>query len=383
MNGAFIALAACLLALGGAACGNGAPGGQTSGGSNGGAAGRAGAGAMPGGAAGHATAGSGGVAGTSSPTGGAAGVAGTGGVSGGAAGPGGAAGGAPGGAAGGAAGTSAEDPSSVDVYLIGGQSNADGQGYSKNLPSGFTIDTRVQIYYSADKNQGVQARTWIPNCAASGGVDFCNLGATFGPELGFGNAIQAFYPSRRIALIKHSKSGTNLYSQWAPGSSPTDTGHFGPEFTTFVNTVTGGLEALKSRGLHPVLRGMLWQQGEADADAGGQNYGPNLQAFIRRVREQWTAPDMLFIYGYVYPVAAAASNRTGRDVVRAAEKDVDQDSGAALATRRAFVVETDGLEMRAQDPNVCGIVANDQIHFGTAGQLELGKRMAVKVHDEL
>lgn len=277
----------------------------------------------------------------------------------------------------------ADDPNAVDVYLIGGQSNADGQGYSNNLPAGFTINTKVQIYYSSDKNQGVQANTWIPNCAASGGVDFCNLGATFGPELSFGNNIQSFYPNRQIAIIKHSKSGTNLYSQWAPGKSPTDTANFGPEFKTFVKTVDGGLKALKSKGLKPVIRGMLWQQGEADANDGGQNYGTNLKNFIGRVREQWSTPDMLFIYGYVYPVADAMDNKAGRDIVRAAEKNIDQDSGNALATKRAFVVETDGLELRADDPNVCSFVANDRVHFGTAGQLELGKRMAIKIHDKL
>jgi hypothetical protein len=272
----------------------------------------------------------------------------------------------------------ADDPNTVDVYLIGGQSNATGQGYIKNIPSSLTINTKVQLYHSADINSGGVASTWMTLRPASEGADYCNLGLRFGPELSFGNNIQSFYSNRQIAIIKHAKSGTNLYSQWAPGSSPSDSVHFGPEFKTFVNTVDGGLKALKSRGLKPVIRGMLWQQGEADADDGGQNYGTNLKNFIARVREQWNSPDMLFVYGYVYP---ASNFGTGRDIVRAAEKNIDQDSGDALATRRAFVVETDDLELRAADPNNC--IANDKVHFGTAGQLELGKRMAIKVHDRL
>lgn len=55
--------------------------------------------------------------------------------------------------------------------------------------------------------------------------------------------------------------------------------------------------------------------------------------------------------------------------------------GDALATKGAFVVETHDLELRAGDPNSC--YKSDLIHFGTAGQLELGKRMATKVHDKL
>jgi hypothetical protein len=44
-------------------------------------------------------------------------------------------------------------------------------------------------------------------------------------------------------------------------------------------------------------------------------------------------------------------------------------------------VVTDTLELRANDPNTC--YASDKIHFGTPGQLDLGRLMATKVHDQL
>ena len=141
------------------------------------------------------------------------------------------------------------------------------------------------------------------------------------------------------------------------------------------------MKALREQGKVPVLRAMLWQQGENDADLGGQtaaSYGQNLSALIARVRAQWGAPNMLFVYGYVYP---KSNYGTGRDQVREGEKNVDQDSGDALATKGAFVVETDDLELRADDSSSC--YPSDLIHFGTAGQLELGRRMAAKVHDKL
>ena len=62
----------------------------------------------------------------------------------------------------------------------------------------------------------------------------------------------------------------------------------------------------------------------------------------------------------------------------AGERDVDQDSGSALATRGAFVVATDDLDHRATDPGTR--YPNDHLHFGTAGTLELGRRMAEKMH---
>ncbi|MGC9355792.1 MAG: hypothetical protein ACP5D9_18240, partial [Mariniphaga sp.] len=36
----------------------------------------------------------------------------------------------------------------IDVYLIGGQSNATGQGYMKNIPDDFEIDKSVHFFYS-------------------------------------------------------------------------------------------------------------------------------------------------------------------------------------------------------------------------------------------
>lgn len=42
----------------------------------------------------------------------------------------------------------------VDVILIGGQSNATGQGYMRNIPSSFDIDKNVMFYYSKYLNQG-------------------------------------------------------------------------------------------------------------------------------------------------------------------------------------------------------------------------------------
>ena len=42
----------------------------------------------------------------------------------------------------------------VDVFLIGGQSNATGQGYVRNIPRSFEVDTTVMFYYSRYLNGG-------------------------------------------------------------------------------------------------------------------------------------------------------------------------------------------------------------------------------------
>jgi hypothetical protein len=347
---------------------SGAMNGGTSGGTlaPGGATASAG-GASAGGAAGAGGTSASGSAGSAASTG-SGGVSGNGGASGGG-------GDAQGGNAG-SAGSTTSDPLAIDVYLIAGQSNATGQGYTKNLPNGFMVPPDIELYTSGAPHldSGAAANSWIALRAASESPD------RFGPELGFGVEIRKHHPSRKLAIIKHAHSGTDLHSQWAPGASSSDRSDWGPQYVVFVDTVTPALEALRARGLHPLIRATLWQQGENDAESASSanDYGKNLAAFIGRVREQFQAPNMTFVYGYVLP---PPNSGAGRDAVRKGQAAVDEASGDPLSVKGAHVVTTDDLSQRADDPGTP--YPNDHLHFGSQGQLDLGKRMASKVHDQL
>ncbi len=60
-------------------------------------------------------------------------------------------------------------------------------------------------------NSGSTPGTWIPLRQESESPD------RFGTELDSGNQLQELMPGRKIALIKHVHSGTNLYQQWNYG----------------------------------------------------------------------------------------------------------------------------------------------------------------------
>jgi hypothetical protein len=268
-------------------------------------------------------------------------------------------------------------PKRIDVFLIAGQSNATGQGYIANLPKGFVPNGKVLLFHSGRPhlNSGAEPYTWMPLRQASESPD------RFGPELGFGNQMQALNPKSPIALIKHAHSGTNLYSDWNPGDSVKDTVNWGVQYAVFVSTVESALKGLRKMGYDPVIKGMIWQQGESDADKGGsvsEDYGKNLAHFIKRVREQFSCPEMIFVYGYIYPPPNVGK---GNDLVRKGQYEVDQNSGSPLSVKGAFVVPTEDLDHRANDYH--SPLPNDYVHFGSAGTLELGRRMAVKMCSEL
>jgi len=263
----------------------------------------------------------------------------------------------------------------IDVYLIGGQSNATGQGYIANIPLGFVADQNVMIFHSR-LLKGKDPYTWHPLYQASETPD------KFGMELSFGSRLKEWYPERKVAIIKHAFSGSNLYDDWNPGKNNWDTTHFGKQYRYFVNTVEDGLAKLRVQGLLPEIKAMIWQQGEGDArDIAGMihsaNYGHNLNHFIHRVRQQFGVKEMLFVYGYVIPVPL--DRFTGRLEVRDGQTKVDQDSGDKLAVKNAFVIATDDLPLRSTEPN--SPYPDDQVHFNTEGILELGKRFANIIHE--
>ncbi len=264
----------------------------------------------------------------------------------------------------------------VDVILIGGQSNATGQGYVSNIPRSFETDTTVYIYYSRYLNNGKNGDRWLPLCPASESED------KFGVELSLGTLLHDRLPKRNIAIIKHALSGSNLYEQWNPGNREGE--KRGDEYAKFIHTVEEGLNALKGKGYLPVIRAMVWQQGEADArDIAGignsKRYGNNLRNLIIQIRNDLHCPDMLFVYGQVIPLEAPRF--PGRELIRTAQILVSEKAGSDLSVRNSFFVETDDLQMRSSDYRTP--FPEDDVHLGTYGILMLGERFAKAISTEM
>lgn len=239
------------------------------------------------------------------------------------------------------------------VYLLGGQSNADGRADIAGLPPELQLpQPGVDFYYRVEGNLGTFT-TLRPG-----------LGETtqFGPEIILGNRLAKFHSDEegtRVAIIKYANGGTNLHTQWKAGGDATSTGD-GTDYVAFQQTVTGGLAALAAAypGAQVDIEAMVWMQGESDADATNAGlYQSRLTAFIADVRATFGA-SLPFVIGRL------SSGQTyipaqHLETVRAAQDAV------AAADPLTAIISTDGFAMNG-----------DLLHFSADGQQELGARFA-------
>lgn len=247
------------------------------------------------------------------------------------------------------------------VYLLGGQSNANGRGDASQLTAPLASpQTDVRFYWhrtQATTNVGwLLEDQWIDLAPGSGhGTTSPVYPKEFGSELSFGRAMADANPSARIAIIKYSQGGTNLYSQWSAS---------GEMYSTFVVTVSAALAALTAAGDTYELGGMIWHQGEADTGSQADGYEGNLTSLVNRVRNDLFAGQLApFVIGSLSNSqygSQITTSGTGPYKVRQAQGIV------AANMQRVGFVNTYGYTTRP----------GEAIHFDHLGQIALGQGFA-------
>ncbi len=240
-----------------------------------------------------------------------------------------------------------------DVFLLAGQSNMDGMGLTNDLTGGFGVwtqpQTNVLIYYENHYLTNYIA-SWQPLKPGWSGesADGTTLSPTnFGPELTIGYALANTFPTRHIALIKVSKGGTSLDSNWKPGKD------MYTDFTNAVPLALQQLHALNGGGNTYTVRGMLWHQGEADYGEAHDYYENLLTNFIASVRSTLGLPNLPFVIGEINQVNPVP----GYLIIRQAQYDSSQIvPNAYFMTSMNLQVQSDGL------------------HFTSTAVLGLGER---------
>ncbi|MHC4915221.1 MAG: sialate O-acetylesterase [Planctomycetota bacterium] len=218
----------------------------------------------------------------------------------------------------------------MKVFVLAGQSNMVGKRCRKGeLPEELQKEQPGAFFFTGTE--------WVP--VAPGKTEKRG----FGPELSFAKKTSSSL-GETIGIVKLSVGGTSLSVNWAPDRE-------GSLYAKLKDLVG---KAAASRKIE--VAGMLWMQGGADAKNEGRAkaYAENLENFIKKAREDFGNPDMVFVCG-----RSAAPVKKYRHIahVRKAQEGVTLPGYAWI--------DHDNIPM-----------GRDKVHYSTEGQVKAGYMFA-------
>ena len=219
--------------------------------------------------------------------------------------------------------TSIEEPPPTgskhrDIFLLAGQSNADGRGLSSELTGGLAgyagPQSEILIHYSnlsyTNSNRSFYQK-WVtlrPGFSRAPGYNGSLLSPTFGMEIGAGKILSEYYPNP--AFIKVTEGGTALGNpgvDWYP--APLDSPDVGPLYAELIEATQSALAELTTAGDTYTVHGLFWHQGESDVSRTAE-YSGLMTTLIEGVRRDLGMPNLRFVVGQL----AATKAQTFRDV---------------------------------------------------------------------
>ena len=280
------------------------------------------------------------------------------------------------------------DKGTIDVWLIGGQSNA--AGYAQDILKESEYDERYTngfsniLYYGSADDNVISSFTPV-RIGLGAKSNFMGAEIGIASALGSSDGMNAIIKFARGATYLYPDGNTDASKTYGTWTSPsyiasngisTEGNLNGALYHEFMETVTEGLALLREQGYTPVIRGMWWMQGEAETnrEALANEYAALLEALINDVRSDLSTitgtdlSEMPFVAGNVYRNKAVDANG---DYTYSQppylSKVNEQQSVVAAKLKNVFVVKTEGLEQK------------DGWHFISSGQKYLGEQFVINV----
>lgn len=267
------------------------------------------------------------------------------------------------------------------VFYLGGQSNMDGFGYTKDLPEELTkTNDSVYIFHgnpAADGDKSGGLGKWETLKPGHGDGFSSNgkenkLSNRFGIELTFAKQLKKLYPNEKIALIKYSRGGTSLDSLAAA-----DFGSWEPDFNSkdginqydhFLKTVNSAFSVkdIDNDGKEDILKptGIIWMQGEADSaftEEIANDYYNKLKRMMDLIRAALRTDDLPVVIGKISDSGGDIDGKVwtfGELVQYAQEKYTKTDKNATI------VRSTENYDY------------SDTWHYNSEGYIDLGIQFA-------
>ena len=252
----------------------------------------------------------------------------------------------------------------VDMFIVMGQSNADGKGVFADLDTqtGRSLEgldrTGTQIHLSTI-DHGTKEYVEGAWGQINPGTNTAAASGRFGPEVGFTDTVKTIVDGggdatydKPVAILKFAKGATNLVTDW---DSPD-----GDCYKAMIQDIPNAKFDLGQLNYKFNIRGMIWFQGESDssnqvvADA----YEANLITFIADVRARFSKPNLPIVICQPWWDSNDAGYPVYIETVRTAQQNIaDVDSNINT-------IDTTSYDHR------------DVTHLNAKGMYELGEDIA-------
>jgi hypothetical protein len=191
----------------------------------------------------------------------------------------------------------------ADVFVFAGQSNIQVNANTtlQNVPSHIVRDVGVQIW-DCENNCFVVYEAGInsmqPVRGQVGGVP-----GNWGPEAEFAFLMRKTFPTRELYIVKFGIGSSQLaasprVADWSPSSK-------GELFDLTESAILNSKQVLERQGRIPVVRAIVWMQGESDAYEGGavaEQYLENLKGWSVAARKRWGNDSTKLIVGKIFTI---------------------------------------------------------------------------------
>ena len=293
--------------------------------------------------------------------------------------------------------------SSIDVYLLAGQSNAAGQTPINGLFKEYTglIQDKIDEYKDGYDNVFYYGTTKT-NDPTKGNMEMSvvragegNDSSSMGPELGFGEYVSPLLAAqnKQAAVIKYAVGATGFanstsdtaekFGNWLSPTSRTEEGdacidNAGLLYDNLLKTTKSGLQDLIDRGYRPVIKGIMWMQGCADAGSLtlANKYAHHLTNLINDLRNDLASLETelsLDEGNHEFVAGKINDNLEGAEYEGVIREQIQLVSETVSDVR---VVDTKGMTVPDVNDN------NDRWHFSSKDVLKLGRMFGQTLMEE-
>lgn len=279
----------------------------------------------------------------------------------------------------------AQPQKEIDMYLLGGQSNA--AGYTR-------VNWECEDVFENVAYGGETDRNYHTGRGSSSYLTFDTFEWTLkqglgysivhmGPEYGMGKYLNNYYSGDKKAFVYKSAAGAtsvrnveNYFGNWYPASMweegyvPDGSVATGYQYYSFVENFKTVYNELCANGYAPKVRGMAWMQGEADIWNVAE-YEVLIKALIEDVRAdlaEFTGDETLSAMPFVMGKIAVCGSVENTSAVAAFNEMQD---AVASEMENVYTVETSDLPLFDED----GSAFSDGWHFRWEDMCTLGERM--------